>query len=58
MFFGKKDKEAEKYEDPATSNSRSIRREKGRDQVNRSKRTIFEKIFGMGHDSDFVYYDN
>lgn len=58
MFFGKRDKETEKFEDPATSYGRMVRRKKKGDRSRRSKKTIFEKLFGMGHDSDFVYYDD
>lgn len=58
MLFGKKDKESRNYEDPATSYGRLLRRKKKKRNESQPKRSFWEKIFGMGHDSDFVYYDD
>ena len=59
MFFGKKkDKDRPDYEDPATKYGRMLRRKKSKQGVCREKPSLLARIFGSGHDSDFVYHDD
>jgi len=58
MFFGKKEKERIEYEDPATKYGRMLRNKKGKSGGHRDKPSLLARIFGAGHDSDFVYHDD
>jgi hypothetical protein len=58
MFFGKKNKDSKDYEDPATRYGRVLRSKKGRRDDYRDKPSLLARIFGSGHDSDFVYHDD
>lgn len=58
MLFDKKSRDEENYEDPATRYGRILRnkRESGRDRDDRP--SLLKRLFGGGHDSDFVYYED
>jgi hypothetical protein len=58
MFFGKKDKDREQFEDPATRYGRILRNRKGKRESCREKPSFLARIFGSGHDSDFVYHED
>ena len=58
MFFRRKNKDRDKYEDPAARYGR-IPEEKDDAHPERQGRASFwSRLFGTGHDSDFVYYDD
>jgi len=58
MFFGRKDKEQEDYEDPATKYGRMLSQKKNKNDRYREKPSLLARIFGSGHDSDFVYHED
>jgi hypothetical protein len=58
MFFGKKDKDKESYEDPATRYGRILKEKNAKSGSNREKPSLLARIFGAGYDSDFVYDDD
>ena len=58
MFFGKKDKDKESYEEPTARYGRILRQKNSRSGERREKPSLLARIFGSGHDSDFVYYDD
>lgn len=58
MFFGKKNKDGQDYEDPATKYGRVLCRKQARQNDYRDKPSLLARIFGSGHDSDFVYHDD
>lgn len=58
MFFGKKKKDANDYEDPVTRYGRMLRAKEQRDRDDRKKPSFLARIFGLGHDSDFVYHED
>jgi len=58
MFFGRKNEQDESLEDPATLYSRRINNEKPNRDREREKPSLLERLFGMGHDSDFIYYED
>lgn len=57
-MFGKKDKEKTNYEDPATKYGRLLGKNKKRRDEYHAKPSLLSRIFRLGHDSDFVYYDD
>ena len=57
-MFGKKDKDKANYEDPATKYGRLLRKKKKRQDKYQDKPSLLARIFRLGHDSDFVYYDD
>jgi hypothetical protein len=58
MFFGKKDKDRDSYEDPVARYGRMLRDKGGKKGRIREKPSLLARIFGSGHDSDFVYHDD
>jgi len=58
MFFGKKDKDEEDYEDPATKYGRILRKKNDKAGGYREKPSLLARIFGSGHDRDFVYHED
>lgn len=58
MFFGKKDKDDEIYEDPATRYGRMLSKKKGTARTGREKPSLLARLFGSGHDSGFVYHED
>lgn len=58
MLFGKKSRDKDDFEDPATKYGRMLR-EKNRSQHNHEdKPSLLQRLFGGDHDSDFVYYED
>ncbi len=58
MLFGRKDKERDDYEDPATRYGRMLRKKNDSHRDNEDKSSFLKRLFGGGHDSDFVYYED
>ena len=58
MFFSRKDKDKEQYEDPAMRYGRMLKRKDGGENDDGKKPSLLARIFSSGPDSDFVYYDD
>lgn len=58
MFFNRHDRDDEHYEDPATRYGRLVRKSKEDREEKREKPSLLARIFGSGHDSDFVYHED
>ena len=58
MFFGRKSREDEPLEDPATRYGRRINDEKSNKDRDSEKPSLLERLFGTGHDRDFIYYED
>jgi hypothetical protein len=58
MFFGRKDKNRDRYEDPVTEYGRLLRQKDRPRREPEDKSSFLSWLFGSGHDSDFVYYDD
>lgn len=58
MFFSRKSEDPDQYQDPATRYSRILRAGKEEKRAERDKPSLLARIFGLGTDSDFVYYED
>jgi hypothetical protein len=58
MLFSRKSDEGDRYQDPATRYGRILRAGKEEKRSGRDKPSLLARLFGLGTDSDFVYYED
>ena len=58
MFFRRKNKDRDGRDDPAARYGKLQRDGDDADKERANKTSFWSRLFGTGHDSDFVYHDD